>query len=419
MGIPVRNVAPRRRGPFLIGLASCVVLAAVGAAGWTLRSSDGRQASRASVRHVVAAPRLAVSVQPTDGVQGVRPDAPVFAAAAGGRIVSASLTGPPGQSVPGFLENDSSWVATAPALLPDTTYQLSLRLVTTTGATVDRVSTFTTLHATSVLAAQVTPGDDDVVGVGMPVIVRFQKPVARRDAIERRLAVESSPPVVGAWSWVSNRELHYRPKDPWPVGTQVSVHADFTGVDAGNGTWGRRAISVHFRIGDDHRSVVDVTRHTMTVTSNGQIVAVFPQSSGRNQYPTMNGTHVVIDKAADVIMDSATNGIPRDSPDGYYEHVAWDVAISTRGEYVHAAPWSVSAQGRDNVSHGCVNLAPDNAKAFYEFSRRGDLITVVGSPRPPDHDLGVVDWNTSWDDWQHGSALPLARPEVPSVAPLP
>jgi hypothetical protein len=50
-----------------------------------------------------------------------------------------------------------------------------------------------------------------------------------------------------------------------------------------------------------------------------------------------------------------------------------------------------------NVSHGCINLSPANALAFFGFSRVGDVVVVTGSPRPPvvgDH--GVMDWDTSW-----------------------
>ena len=50
-----------------------------------------------------------------------------------------------------------------------------------------------------------------------------------------------------------------------------------------------------------------------------------------------------------------------------------------------------------NVSHGCINLSPANAKTFFDFSRIGDVVFVTGSPRPPvvgDH--GVMDWDTSW-----------------------
>ena len=44
-------------------------------------------------------------------------------------------------------------------------------------------------------------------------------------------------------------------------------------------------------------------------------------------------------------MNSATNGVPVNSPDGYDELVYSDVHISDSGEYVHAAPWSVGSQG--------------------------------------------------------------------------
>jgi lipoprotein-anchoring transpeptidase ErfK/SrfK len=114
----------------------------------------------------------------------------------------------------------------------------------------------------------------------------------------------------------------------------------------------------------------------------------------------MNGVHVVLAKKPDVIMDSATVGIPRDSPDGYYEHVKWDTRISNSGEFVHAAPWSVGDQGRLNVSHGCINVSNAEAKWFYGFSQRGDIVKVVGSSRGPlSWDAGTEDWNMSWAHW--------------------
>ena len=35
------------------------------------------------------------------------------------------------------------------------------------------------------------------------------------------------------------------------------------------------------------------------------------------------------------------------------------------GEFIHAAPWSVADQGKRNVSHGCVNLSPENAECLF------------------------------------------------------
>jgi hypothetical protein len=130
----------------------------------------------------------------------------------------------------------------------------------------------------------------------------------------------------------------------------------------------------------------------------------------------MNGAHLVIGKQQSVIMDSATNGIPRDSPDGYYETVYWDVAISAGGEYVHAAPWSVGQQGRINVSHGCVNLSPDNATWFFNFTQRGDIVNVVGTGRAPEQgDVAMKDWNMPWAYWLGGSAISHTSPVSPGA----
>src|SRR3712207_9246626 len=46
-----------------------------------------------------------------------------------------------------------------------------------------------------------------------------------------------------------------------------------------------------------------------------------------------------------------------------------------------SAPWSVAQQGRTNVSHGCVNLSPGNARWLYNQTMIGDPITVQGTER--------------------------------------
>lgn len=91
-------------------------------------------------------------------------------------------------------------------------------------------------------------------------------------------------------------------------------------------------------------------------------------------------------------MDSLTIGIPRKAPDGYYEHVFWDTAISTNGFFVHSAPWDVGIQGFANVSHGCVNLSPDRAQTFYNFSQPGDVVIGSNTGRVADAGDGEGDW---------------------------
>jgi hypothetical protein len=108
-------------------------------------------------------------------------------------------------------------------------------------------------------------------------------------------------------------------------------------------------------------------------------------------------------------MDSATVGIPRNSADGYYEKVYWDVRISYGGAFVHAAPWSVAEQGISNVSHGCVNISTTNAIWFYNWSMRGDIVDVYNSGAAPDTaDPGMADWNMSWKKWIAGDQAPTS-----------
>jgi lipoprotein-anchoring transpeptidase ErfK/SrfK len=243
------------------------------------------------------------------------------------------------------------------------------------------------------------------VGVGQPIIVVFNHPVIHKAAVEKRLEVRASRHVKGSWRWLSDNVLHYRPKHLWPAHTHVSVTANLGDVWL-RGQWGESDHHISFDIGAAQISTVDVTAHQMVVRRDGVVVRTIPVSTGRAEYPTAGGIHIVLAKTPEMIMDSATVGIPRDSPDGYYETVYWDTRISNSGEFVHAAPWSVDDQGSANVSHGCVNISTEAGRWFYYFSQIGDVVNVVNSVRPPvTTDAGMADWNMSWSDWKAGSAL--------------
>ena len=107
---------------------------------------------------------------------------------------------------------------------------------------------------------------------------------------------------------------------------------------------------VHFDTGEVvcemSRAVAAMVARDMRFAQRARdVLRTIPISAGRPKYPTMNGIHFVWGKTKNLIMDSATVGIPRNSPDGYYEKVYWDVRISYGGAFVHAAPWSVASQG--------------------------------------------------------------------------
>lgn len=369
------------------------------AAAAALRSAQARQAADQAEAMVLAAH---VSITPSTGSTGVALDSPVKVAAPGGSVQSVTVSGG-GTAVPGtFDAAQGEWTPTA-GLASGTAYTVTI-VVAFDGVKVTRTTSFTTLVPVATVQASVYPSEGTTVGVGEPVVVSFDQPIespAARAAIVARFTVAMGDPQPGGWYWFSDEDLHFRPESFWSAHQAVQVTADLNGIDLGGGVWTAGSIDDTFSIGDARVSYANLQTEVMTVTLNGATVDRFPISAGSSEYPTMNGIHIVLDKEPVVHMVSSTVGIPVDSPEGYDEYVYDDVHISQSGEYVHAAPWSVYAQGVENVSHGCINVSPANALTFYNFSEVGDVVEVAGSIRPPlTSDEGVRDWSgPAWSEW--------------------
>ena len=146
----------------------------------------------------------------------------------------------------------------------------------------------------------------------------------------------------------------------------------------------------------------------MQVYDNGKLIKTFPISTGRDQYPTMDGVHIALEKSPVVTMDSATVGIPKGNPGYYNETVYWDVRISNGGEFVHAAPWSVGSPG---LHQRLARLREPQHRRTPSGSttgrRLGDIVDVYNGVRPPETgDAGTADWNMSWKQWLAGDAAP-------------
>jgi lipoprotein-anchoring transpeptidase ErfK/SrfK len=392
------------RRPALVAVIGMVVLALGVSAGATVAART--TASRPTPTTVPAGAPVLTVAGSHDG--HVAWDAPLTLRVRHGRLLDVTATGAGGVGLAGLLSAGGTAWRSVTTLVPTTTYTLVARVADGRGDQSFRTVVVSAADAERHLLATISPGDGNVVGVGMPVSVRFNRPVAadQRAAVVDRLAVASDPPVTGGWRWMSPTELHWRPADYWPAGITVTVSSDLEGLDLGDGLWGSGGHLSAFRIGDAHISVADAATHTMTVTSNGRTLRVLPMSAGRDQYPSRSGVHIALEKSASVTMDSATVGIPRDSPDGYFEKVAWDVRISYGGAFVHAAPWSVRAQGQRNVSHGCINLSTADAEWFYRLTLRGDIVDIRNAAAPPDrHDPGMSDWNIPWSQWRNTPAL--------------
>jgi lipoprotein-anchoring transpeptidase ErfK/SrfK len=240
----------------------------------------------------------------------------------------------------------------------------------------------------------------------MPVVVQFDVAVTDRAEIERHLSVESQPAQPGTWHWISEHEVHWRPKSYWRPGTEVTVHADINGVDAGNGIYGQLDRTSSFTVGDALIMEIDVDAHTMQVSRNGQVLRTMPISAGKPGFTTRSGVKVIIEKHRYKDMDAATTGISERDAEYYnIENVEYAQRVTYSGEFIHAAPWSVGSQGSANVSHGCIGMSTEDAAWLYSMTSRGDVVDVVGSDRPMEPTNGYGDWNVAWADYRAGSAL--------------
>ena len=337
----------------------------------------------------------------------VSPDAAVQVRAIAGRLTSVVVRPKSGgTALVGTLSDDGrSWTVAPGLLRPSTSYVVHAQAVDRHGVTRSVTSSFATLRPKAVLRTTVTPGEGSLVGAGMPIMVSFSAAVTNRTAVEARLHVTLSKPVEGSWHWFSSKVVHWRPKTFWPAGEQVKVDLALAGVDAGKGVWGERDRSYSFSVGDVMVSTVDVTAHTMKVTRNGKVLRVIPITTGKSGFLTRGGIKVIMNKERYRVMDSTTVDIPAGSPDAYRLKVEYALRITYSGEFVHAAPWSVSHQGKQNVSHGCTGMSLANAAWFYSLSHVGDVVKYVHSDRGLELGNGYTDWNYSWTAWQAGSAL--------------
>lgn len=210
--------------------------------------------------------------------------------------------------------------------------------------------------------ASILPADGAVVGVAHPVVVTFTAPVTDRAAAERSIHVAPTSNMPGHFEWPEDNVVQWVPDHYWPAHTHVSV--------------GVQELTTGFDTGDAFLGVASISAHNFTVSRNGEVLRTMPASMGKPTRPTPVGHFTALEKQRSVVMDSRTIGIPLSSPEGYKITAQYAVRVTWSGVYVHSAPWSVDSQGHANVSHGCINLSPDNAAWYFDNVSVGDPIEV-------------------------------------------
>jgi lipoprotein-anchoring transpeptidase ErfK/SrfK len=352
-------------------------------------------------------PAAQVLVSPAPGSRSVPPDQPITVSAKGGRLSTVTVADADGHRVAGTFSADRARWRSTERLAVRTTYTVRATAANAARQQTREVAKLRTLTPDDTADYALVPSGARAVGVGMPVVVQFAGLVeaSRRAAIEKQVTVKTTPAVRGAWGWLDARQLVWRPAKYWTPGTRVSVRADIAGLETRKGVWTTHDASTDFRIGSAMVSTVDVKRHTLTVRGDGKVLRVVPITTGKRGFETRNGIKVILSRETSRQMDAETTGLKKTDPEYYNVNVKYAMRLTWSGEFLHAAPWSVSDQGHANVSHGCTGMSTANAKWLFERSKMGDVVKYVGSKRPLESYNGYTMWNMSLAQWATHSAL--------------
>jgi lipoprotein-anchoring transpeptidase ErfK/SrfK len=335
-----------------------------------------------------------VSITPANGSRNVKTAHGVSVTVTRGTIDNVSVTAGRAHA-DGTLQGQTAWHTVWP-LHAATRYTVTVTARGTDGKTTTTTSTFRTQRPAATFTASTVLGHQ-TYGVGMPIMINFSQVVEPRfrAGIEKAISIKSSKPVVGSWYWDGGQILDFRTRNYWPQHTKVSFDAHFNGAQIAPGVFGAANLNQSFTIGKSLIGVTNTRTHRTRVYWGHKLHAIWPDSSGAPGRDTANGTYLTIEKANPTLM----------SGPGYHNlPVFWSVRFTWSGNYYHAAPWSLGEQGFVNVSHGCVNLSPQNAEWWYTRSNPGDPITITGSPVAGSWGDGYTEWFLTWKQLLRGSA---------------
>jgi lipoprotein-anchoring transpeptidase ErfK/SrfK len=384
--------------------AVALVMAALVAGACACQSSEAGTNGKDGTK----APDAQVRILPANGDGKARPDQGITVTASGGKLEQVNAV-QAGRPVAGAFNTDHTQWKSTWTLKPGAAYSVNATAKSTKGKTVSAASQFTLQKAAQTFSiSDVTPMPKETVGVGMPIIVTFNRAIANRAFVEKALEVKSDKGDVGAWHWTSDTQVVYRTQKYWQPHQNVTFTAHLAGVRGLKGVYGTTDVTKAFKIGSSNITVANAKTHYMKVDHDGT-VRKFPISMGMGttqEYTTTSGVHLTKEKATMVHMVSP--GRKPGDPGYYAEDIPLAVRISDRGEYVHQSPGEYGALGHSNVSHGCVRTSPTGARWFYNIAQRGDVVDVTGTNRKlvNEQGNGWTYWTLSWNTWLKGSALP-------------
>ena len=346
---------------------------------------------------------VAVGVTPTDRAYAVNP-ATVAAVRVEGATLDAVELAPSagGTPVEGTISADgTTWTATD-RLAFDTEYTFSYTVLDSAGQAQRKTSTFTTVQPANEADASMFPLDGSTVGTGQPLEFRFSEPVTNRDAVEEAITVTSTSGQPGAFYWLSETKVRYRPETFWAPNSTITVDANLFGVDFGNGMIGNADRTMTVKTHNTRLAVVDNATKTMNVYLDGRLDRTFPVTLGTEDWPSTEGYMVVMEHYETTRFTAESIGLEPGDP-AYYPPTVVNHAsrLSNGGAFVHEAlPAAQEALGSFNVSHGCIGMSPEGAEYFYNTFGPGDVVQILNTDYGPMYVWdGFGDWNVPWTEW--------------------
>lgn len=384
--------------------------------------SGGPDAARSQADAAAAknASDAKITITPKNGSTGASIHEAGKVTVAGGTLSSVTMTATAtGHTVAGSTSADGKTWKPAAALARSTQYTVTATAGDAQGRTTTSHSTFATTSAVDRFIGYFTPEDGSTVGVGMPVSINFDKPIASADraAVQSHIFVRSSSGQQVVGHWFSSTRLDLRPQTYWAAGSHVSLTLKLNGVRGAEGVYGVQNKTVGFDVGRSQVSTVDTRTDQMTVVRDGKVVKTIPISAGAPGHTTYDGQMVISEKDTTTRMNGATVGFTDNDGKGEYDipDVPHAMRLSSSGTFIHGNYWGAkSVFGTANTSHGCIGLSdtkggkdPNTPAAwFYDNSLVGDVVVVKNSPdRTIQPSNGLNGWNMSWAQWLAGSAL--------------
>ncbi|GAB3223348.1 Ig-like domain-containing protein [Glycomyces halotolerans] len=390
-----------RRGALTAGVAA-VTLAACSNESGTISDGEGDEASEEPTS------AAKVTVTPADGATDATAATEISWTVEDGEFTGFELTDAQGNAVKGDMHPDgTTWVPSDP-LEWDATYTASVSAEDDAGVPVTVSSTFTTISSPPdrVTIEDYLPGNDMVVGQAGVLAFRFEAgfevPEDRRAAVERRLFVSSEPAQEGSWHWITGRALEYRPKEYWQPGTRVDVRLGIGGMDLG-GRFGEYDVVRSFSTDTELRRLeADDSTKQLRAYQDGAIVQTIPISLGARE---IDGHDARSYSGHMIIMSREEESTFVSELYDYETDVKWAMRLTFSGQFIHGAPWAADALGKENISHGCINVTDEMGEWLYNFVRWGDPVVVQNTGLGLPQGDGFTSWDLDWEQVKAGSYL--------------